>query len=155
VRWSPNENVVIFAVENLPPLTTRRLSIGLLAAALCGGCGSSTAKVVDGGTGDHVSDSLLVGTIDPNGGPLCITAPLKLVGGQAQCTVVQHLSGDGGVTDTTLPSCNTATGPCWSLITSPTTCPDGGLSFAFDPDPANPNPDPQSLSYDYSCQLNN
>jgi len=140
----------------MPPAVTKgSLSITLLAAALCGGCGSSTAKPVDGGTGDHVSDNLLVGTIDPSAGvPTCITAPLKLVGGQAQCTVVQHLAGDGGVTNTTLQSCNAAAGLCWSLITSPSTCPGGGLSFTFDPDPANPNPDPASLSYDYSCELN-
>jgi len=137
-------------------LATRRLSIGLLVAALCGGCGSSTSTVVDGGSVDHqVSDKLLVGTIDPSAGvPTCITAPLKLVGGQAQCTVTQHLAGDGGVVTTTLPSCQSASGPCWSLITSPSTCPGGGLSFTFDPDPANPTPDPKSLSYDYSCMLN-
>jgi hypothetical protein len=135
-------------------VTKRTLSIGLLAAALWAGCGSSTAKPVDAGAGDHMSDNLLAGTIDPSAGvPTCITAPLKLVGGQAQCTVTQHLAGDGGVADTTLPSCNSAAGPCWSLITSPSTCPGGGLSFTFDPDPANPNPDPTSLSYDYSCEV--
>ncbi len=137
-------------------MTTRTLSIALLAAALCGGCGSSTTYPLDGGAGDHVSDSLLVGTINPSAGvPTCITAPLKLVGGQAQCTVVQHLAGDGGVINTTLPSCNVANGPCWSLITSPSSCPGGGLTFTFDADPANPSPDPKNLSYDYNCQLSN
>jgi len=58
------------------------------------------------------------------------------------------------VTNTTLPSCNTASqGPCWSLVTSPSSCPGGGLTFTFDPDPANPDPNPSSLSYDYSCAL--
>jgi hypothetical protein len=136
-------------------MTTRRLSIGLLVAGLCGGCGGSAVKG-DGGVDhpvDHVSENLLVGTLDPNGAVVCITAPLKLVDGQAQCTVVQHLAGDGGVTDTTLPSCNTAAqDPCWALITTPATCPDGGLSFMISPDPAAPSL--QSLSYDYSCELN-
>jgi hypothetical protein len=139
-------------------LTTGSLSIALLAAALCGGCGGGSTAPVDGGPTDHViSDSLLVGTINPSAGvPTCITAPLKLSGGQAQCTVVQHLTGDGGVTNTTLLSCDsTGQGPCWSLITSPSTCPGGGLSFTFEPDPADPNPNPQSLSYDYSCALSN
>jgi hypothetical protein len=139
-------------------VTKRRLSIGLLAAALCGGCGGSAAKGdggVDAGAVDQVANNLLVGTIDPTAQVICITAPLKLSGGQAQCTVVQHLAGDGGVITTTLPSCNSAAGPCWSLITSPSSCPDGGLSFTFDPDPANPTPDPTTLSYDFSCQLNN
>jgi len=136
-------------------MATRRLSIALLAAALCGGCSNPPAKVGDGGAVDQVSDNLLVGTIDPTAPVICITAPLKLSGGQAQCTVVQHLAGDGGVITTTLPSCNAAPGPCWSLITSPSNCPGGGLSFTFDPDPANPNPDPQNLSYDFSCELNN
>jgi hypothetical protein len=142
-------------------LATRRLSIGFLAAALCGGCGGAMAKG-DGGVdgrivAEHVSDNLLVGTINPGaGGSLCITAPLMLVGGQAQCTVMQHLTGDGGVTNTTLPSCDSVgQGPCWSLVTSPSTCPGGGLSFTFQFDPANPNPDPTSLSYDYSCALSN
>src|SRR5450432_1398419 len=140
----------------MPPAVTKgSLSITLLAAALCGGCGSSTAKPVDGGTGDHVSDNLLVGTIDPSAGvPVCITAPLMLVGGQAQCTVVQHLAGDGGVTSTTLQSCDTTgQGPCWALVTSPTTCPGGGLSFAIALDPNAPTPDPKNLSYGYSCAL--
>ena len=138
-------------------LATRKLSIALLAAALCGGCGSSTAKVVDGGAVDHhMADNLLVGTINSTGGPVCITAPLMLVGGQAQCTVVQHLAGDGGVTTTALSSCDSVgQGPCWSLVTSPTSCPDGGLSFTFEVDPATPNPGPKSLSYDYSCALSN
>jgi hypothetical protein len=132
----------------------RALTIGLFAAALGGGCnGSSTAATSDAGR-DHVTSSnLLAGTINPGGARLCITAPVKVVGGQAECTVVQHLAGDGGVTNTTLPSCDVANGPCWSLITSPASCPDGGLTFTFDPDPANPNPPAGSLSYDYSCVL--
>lgn len=138
-------------------MITRTLSIGLLAAALCGGCGGSAVQS-DGGVDhavDHVSQNLLVGTIDPSAGvPVCITAPLMLVGGQAQCTVVQHLAGDGGVTTTTLQSCDTTgQGPCWALVTSPTTCPGGGLSFAIALDPNAPTPDPKNLSYDYSCAL--
>ena len=137
---------------------TRTLSIGLPAAVLAvllgGACGSSsTAKPDggDGGGGDHVASNLLTGNIDPSAPPTCITEPLLLVGGQAQCTVVQHLTGTGGVIDTTLPSCNASQPPCWSLITSPGSCPSGGLTFTFDPDPANPSPDPGTLSYDYSC----
>ena len=86
--------------------------------------------------------------------PPCITQPLVLVGGQAQCTVVEHRTATGGVIDTNVPSCDTASqGPCWSLITSPSTCPGGGLTFTFDPDPANPNPNPSTISFDYSCEL--
>jgi hypothetical protein len=133
-------------------LTARALAVGVLAAALGGGCGSSAAKS-DAGRDHVMSSSLLAGTIDPGGGAVCITAPVLLVGGQAQCTVVQHLAGSGGVTNTTLPSCQVANGPCWSLINSPASCPDGGLTFTFDPDPANPNPPAGSLSYDYSCML--
>jgi hypothetical protein len=142
----------------------RSLSIALLAAVLGGACGSSSTAKPDGGGsdgggddggGDHVTSSnLLVGAIAPGAPSPCITEPLQLSGGQAQCTVVQHLSSASGVTNTTLPSCNTASqGPCWSLITSPSSCPGGGLTFTFDPDPANPNPNPSTLSYDYSCAL--
>jgi len=149
-------------------IATRKFPIGLLAvvlAALLGAaCGSgSTAKPdgggsdgsSDGGGGDHVTSSnLLVGMIAPGAPSPCITESLQLSGGQAQCTVVQHLSSASGVTNTTLPSCNTASqGPCWSLVTSPSSCPGGGLTFTFDPDPANPDPNPSSLSYDYSCAL--
>jgi hypothetical protein len=140
-------------------LTTRTLSIGLLVAALCGGCGGSAVKG-DGGVADGLtltdvnSSSLLVGTVDASGAPVCITAPLMLVGGEAQCTVVQHLAGDGGVTNTTLQSCDvTGQGPCWVLVTSPTNCPGGGLSFAISLDPNAPTPDPKNLSYGYSCTL--
>ena len=84
-------------------MATRRLSIGLLAAALCGGCGGSAVKG-DGGV-DQMSNNLLIGTIDPSAGvPTCITAPLQLSGGQAQCTVVRHLAGDGGLEYGTLPA---------------------------------------------------
>ena len=140
---------------------TRPRSIALRAAILAvllgGACGSSsTAKPdgggSDGGGGDHLtSSSPLVGTIDPNAPPTCITTPLQLVGGQAQCTVVQHLTGTGGEIDTTIPSCDVSQAPCWSLITSPGSCSSGGLTFAIDPDPANPSPDPGTLSYGYSC----
>src|SRR3954463_1749140 len=100
------------------------------------------------------SSNVVTGTIDSSGTPPCITQPLLLVGGQAQCTVVEHRTATGGVIDTNVPSCDTASqGPCWSLITSPSTCPGGGLTFTFDPDPANPNPNPSTLSYDYSCDL--
>jgi hypothetical protein len=132
----------------------RALTIGLFAVALGGACGgSSTAATSDAGRDHLVSSSLLAGTINPGGPPLCITAPIAVSGGQAECTVVQHLAGDGGVTSTTLSSCDVANGPCWSLINSPASCPDGGLTFTFDPDPANPNPPAGSLSYDYSCVL--
>jgi hypothetical protein len=140
-------------------MATRSLPVGLLAATLCGGCGGSAVQG-DGGVDravDHVSDNLLIGSVDPSAGvPTCITAPLMLVGGQAQCTVVQHLAVDGGVTSTTLQSCAVAaSGPCWSLISSPSSCPNGVLSFTFEADPANPNPNPNTLSYDYSCALSN
>ncbi len=127
--------------------------MALLAVVLGGACGGATAKS-DGGV-DHIkSSNLFVGTIDPGGTPPCITEPLLLVGGQAQCTVVQHRTATGGVIDTNLPSCFTASqGPCWSLVSSPSACPDGGLTFSFDPDPADPNPNPSTISYDYSCQL--
>lgn len=142
----------------------RPLSVALLAAlvaaSLGGACGSSSTTKPDGGgddatVGDHVTTSnLLVGTIDPGAPPPCLTAPLLLVGGQAQCIVVEHRMATGGVIDTNVPSCDTASqGPCWSLVTSPSTCPDGGLTFTFDPDPANPNPNPSTISYGYSCQL--
>ena len=140
-------------------MATRILSIGLLSALLGGACGSSsTTTKPDGGGdggGDHpASSNAVTGTIDSNGTPPCITQPLLLVGGQAQCTVVQHRTATGGVIDTNLPSCDTVSqGPCWSLVTSPSTCPGGGLTFTFDPDPANPNPNPSTLSYDYGCEL--
>jgi hypothetical protein len=144
-------------------MSTRKLPIGLLAAllvALLGGaCGSSSTAKPDGGSdsggGDHVTSSnLLVGTIDPGGSPPCLTEPLLLVGGQAQCTVVEHRTATGGVIDTNVPSCDTTSqGPCWSLVTSPSTCPDGGLTFTFETDPANPNPNPSTISYGYSCAL--
>jgi hypothetical protein len=130
------------------------LLAAFLAAAFAGACGSSsTTAKPDGGGGDHPSSSNVVtGTIDSTGTPPCLTQPLMLVGGQAQCTVVEHRMATGGVIDTTVPSCDTASqGPCWSLITSPSTCPGGGLTFTFDPDPANPNPNPSTISYDYSC----
>jgi hypothetical protein len=150
-------------------LRTRRLPIAhvpvivpvivsvILAALLGGACRSgSTAKPEGGSDGgsDHLTSSgFLTGTIAPGASPTCITEPLMLVGGQAQCTVIQHQTGTGGVVDTALPSCFTASqGPCWSLVTSPSSCPDGGLTFTFDPDPANPNPNPSTLSYDYSCE---
>ena len=151
------------------PLTLRMRSLStaplavivvvILAALVGGACGGSSTAKPDGGGGDgggdHVTSSnLLVGAIAPGAPSPCITEPLQLSGGQAQCTVVQHLAGASGVTNTTLPSCNTASqGPCWSLVTSPSSCPGGGLTFTFDPDPANPDPDPSSLSYDYSCAL--
>ena len=144
----------------------RPLSIALLTAVLAallgGACGSSSTAKPDGGSdggsdggGDHVTTSNLVtGTIEPGATPPCITQPLLLVGGQAQCAVVQHRTATGGVIDTNLPSCDTVSqGPCWTLVTSPSTCPDGGLTFTFDPDPANPNPNPSTISYGYSCQL--
>ncbi len=141
-------------------MVTRTLSLGLLAAVLLGGaCGSSSTTKPDGGSdgggGDHVTSSnLLTGTINPDAPPPCLTEPLLLVGGQAQCTVVQHRTATAGVIDTAIPSCDTASqGPCWSLVTSPSTCPNGGLTFTFDPDPANPNPNPSTISYDYSCAL--
>ena len=129
---------------------------------LGGACGSSSTAKPDGGSDsgsdsgvDHVTSSnLLVGNIAPGAPPPCITESLLLVGGQAQCTVVQHRLATGGVIDTNLPSCDTVSqGPCWSLVTSPSTCPGGGLTFTFDPDPANPNPNPSTLSYDYGCEL--
>jgi hypothetical protein len=133
-------------------MRARTLSIGLLALFL-GGCGGSTAKS-DGGVDHSTSSLLLMGTIDPGAPPICLTQPLLLVGGQAQCTVTQHLAGASGVTSTTLPSCFAVNqGPCWSLVTSPASCPGGGLTFTFDPDPANPDPTPGSLTYDYSCAL--
>jgi hypothetical protein len=143
----------------------RSLSNALLAVSLAGllggGCGSSSTSKPDGsrGTdagagGDLTPTTYVVGTIDPTAPPTCITEPLLLVGGQAQCTVIQHRMATGGVIDTALPSCDTVSqGPCWSLITSPSSCPGGGLTFTFDPDPANPNPNPSTLSYDYGCQL--
>ncbi len=145
-------------------MATRTLSLGLLAAVLVallgGACGSSSTTKPDGGGGsdgggDHFTTSnLLVGTIDPNAPPPCITQSLLLVGGQAQCTVVEHRMATAGVIDSAVPSCDTASqGPCWTLVTSPSTCPDGGLTFTFDPDPANPNPNPSTISYDYSCAL--
>ena len=137
---------------------TRRRSTALLtavlAAALGGACGSSsTTAKTDGGGGDHPgSSNAVTGTIDSSGTPPCITQPLLLVGGQAQCTVVEHRTATGGVIDTNVPSCDTVSqGPCWSLITSPSSCPGGGLTFSFDPDPANPTPNPSTISYDYSC----
>jgi hypothetical protein len=135
-------------------LATRALPIVLLVALLGGACGSSSTAKSDGG-GDHpTSSNVVAGTIAPGATPPCITQALMLVGGQAQCTVVQHRIATGGVIDTNLPSCFTASqGPCWSLITSPSACPSGGLTFTFDPDPADPNPNPSTLSYDYSCQL--
>jgi len=143
-------------------MATRTFPIGLLAvvlAALLGAaCGSSSTAKPDGGSdagADHVTSSnLLTGMIAPGAPSPCITQPLQLSGGRAQCVVVQHLAGTGGVTDTTLPSCDTASqGPCWSLVTSPSSCPGGGLTFTFDPDPANPAPNPSTISYDYSCAL--
>lgn len=144
-------------------IATRALPIGILAALLGGACSSSSTAKPDGsgddgggdGGGDHfTSSNHLVGTIGPGATPPCITESLLLVGGQAQCTVVQHRTATGGVIDTALPSCDTVSqGPCWSLVTSPGTCPSGGLTFTFDPDPANPNPNPSTLSYDYSCAL--
>jgi hypothetical protein len=149
----------------------RPLSIALVAvileALLGGACGSSSTSKPDGsggsggsrsvasdGGGDLTATSYLVGTIDPTLPPECITAPLLLVGGQAQCTIIQHRTATGGVIDTALLSCDTVSqGPCWSLVTSPSSCPAGGLTFTFDPDPANPNPNPSTLSYDYTCQL--
>src|SRR5450631_925424 len=91
-------------------IATRKFPIGLLAvvlAALLGAaCGSgSTAKPdgggsdgsSDGGGGDHVTSSnLLVGMIAPGAPSPCITESLQLSGGQAQCTVVQHLSSASG-----------------------------------------------------------
>jgi hypothetical protein len=142
-------------------MPTRTLLTGftaaVLAALLGGACGSSSTAKPDGGGGDgggdHVTSSHLVtGTIAPGAPPPCITQPLLLTGGQAQCTVVQHRTATGGVIDSALPSCVTSQGPCWSLITSPGTCPSGGLTFTFDPDPADPNPNPSTLSYDYSCE---
>ena len=139
-------------------MATRALTIGLLAvilsAPLGGACGSSSTAKPDGGGADHVTSSnLVVGNIAPGAPPPCLTEPLLLVGGQAQCTVVQHRTATGGVIDSALPSCDTVSqGPCWSLVTSPGTCPGGGLTFTFDPDPADPNPNPSTLSYDYSCQ---
>ena len=132
-----------------------------LAGLLGGACGSSSTAKPDGGSGgdggggDHfTTNNLLVGTIDPGAPPPCLTEPLLLVGGQAQCTVVEHRMATAGVIDSAVPSCDTASqGPCWSLVTSPSTCPDGGLTFTFDPDPANPNPNPSTISYDYSCAL--
>ena len=79
---------------------SRPLSIALLSALLAavfgGACGSSSTAKPDGGgndatVGDHVTTSnLLVGTISSDGPPPCLTEPLLLVGGQAQCTVVEH-----------------------------------------------------------------
>jgi hypothetical protein len=144
-------------------METRTLPIGLrtviLIAVLGAACGSSSTTKPDGGgndaVGDHLTTSnLLVGTINADAPPPCLTEPLLLVGGQAQCTVVEHRMATAGVIDTAIPSCDTASqGPCWSLVTSPSTCPDGGLTFTFDPDPANPNPNPSTISYGYSCQL--
>jgi hypothetical protein len=138
----------------------RSLSMALLAAfvaaTLGGACSSSsTTAKPDGGGGDHpTSSNVVAGTIDSSGTPPCITQPLMLMGGQAQCTVVEHRTATGGVIDTALPSCDTVSqGPCWSLVTSPGSCPGGGLTFTFDPDPADPNPNPSTLSYDYSCAL--
>lgn len=138
---------------------SRPLSIALLSALLAavfgGACGSSTTAKTDGGGGDHVTSSNAVtGTIDSSGTPPCITQPLLLVGGQAQCTVAEHRTATAGVIDSAVPSCDTVSqGPCWSLVTSPSTCPSGGLTFTFDPDPADPNPNPSTISYGYSCQL--
>jgi hypothetical protein len=137
--------------------TNGPLSIALLAVLvgsyLGGACGSSSTTAKADGGGDHPSSSNVVsGTIDSSGTPACITEPLLLVGGQAQCTVVEHRTATGGVIDSNVPSCFTASqGPCWSLITSPSVCPGGGLTFTFDPDPANPTPNPSTISYDYSC----
>jgi hypothetical protein len=139
------------------PTSIRFLAVAL-GACLAGACSSSsTAKTdgaADGGGGDHPASNQVTGTIAPGGAPPCITEPLLLVGGQAQCTVVEHRTATGGVIDTALPSCDTVNqGPCWSLVTSPSSCPGGGLTFTFDPDPANPNPNPSTISYDYACQL--
>jgi len=140
-------------------MATRTLPIGLLAAVLaallCGACSSSATTKPDGGGGDgggdHPTSSNLTGTIAPGASPPCLTQPLLLVSGQAQCTVVQHRLATGGVIDSALPSCDIGQAPCWSLITSPTTCPSGGLTFMFEPDPTEQTPDPSTLSYDYSC----
>ena len=131
------------------------LLAAFLAAALASACGSSsTTARPDGGTDHPAASNAVTGTIDSSGMPPCITQPLLLVGGQAQCTVVEQRTATGGVIDTNIPSCFTASqGPCWSLITSPSTCPGGGLTFTFDPDPANPNPNPSTISFDYSCEL--
>jgi len=140
---------MVLATRALP-----RIPLAVLLVVVGGGaCGSSSTAKPDGGGGDHPPSSNLVsGTIAPGAMSPCITEALKLVNGQAQCTVVQHKTGTGGVIDTDLPSCFTASqGPCWSLITSPSACPSGGLTFTFDPDPADPNPNPSTLSYDYSC----
>ena len=144
---------------------TRPLSLALLAVSLAGllggACSSSSTTKPDGGSdsggGDHPTGSnVRAGTIAPGATPPCITETLMLVGGQAQCTVVEHRTGTGGVIDTDLPSCFSASqGPCWSLVTSPSSCPGGGLTFTFDPDPANPNPNPSTISYDFSCALAN
>jgi hypothetical protein len=141
--------------------TDRRLPVvlwaaslaALLAAAFAGACGSSsTTAQPDGGVDHPGSSNVVAGKIDSSGPPPCITQPLLLVGGQAQCTVVEHRLATGGVIDSNVPSCDTVNqGPCWSLITSPSTCPGGGLTFTFDPDPANPTPNPSTISYDYSC----
>ena len=140
----------------------RPTSIALLAvtlgALLGAACNSSSTAKSDGGSdaggGDHPASNQLVGKIEPGAPPPCITETLLLAGGQAQCTVVEHRMATGGVIDTNVPSCFTASqGPCWSLITSPSACPGGGLTFSFDPDPANPNPNPSTISYDYSCAL--
>lgn len=48
------------------------------------------------------------------GGPAPLhyrTSESRWWGGQAQCTVVQHLAGNGGVTGMTLPSCGVAKWP--------------------------------------------
>ncbi len=142
--------------------TTRPLSIALLAvivaASFGGACGSSSTPkpdaATDAGGGDHPASNQLAGKIEPGAAPPCITETLLLVGGQAQCTVVEHRTATGGVIDSSVPSCFSASqGPCWSLITSPSVCPGGGLTFSFDPDPANPNPNPSTISYDYSCAV--
>ena len=135
-------------------LSVTRLAV-VVVALLGGGCGGGSTVKPDGGGGDHFTSSgFLGGTIDPGASPTCLTQPLMLVGGQAQCTVIQHLAGASGVTDTTLQSCFAVSqGPCWSLVSSPASCPNGGLTFTFDPDPANPDLDPNSLSYGYSCAL--
>lgn len=101
--------------------------------------------------GDQAPGSNLTGSFTLTGGAPCIMTPIKGAPSAPQCTVTEHLPGDGGaVTDLVLPTCDASNfvGPCWSMDSAI------GAGCAYETffitsGPSN-GPTP-GISYSYSC----
>ena len=133
--------------------SVNRTAVLLALLGVLEACGGGSAAPRDGGGKDLATDApaaaALTGTFTPTSGAPCIMAPIKGAPSAPQCTVTEHLAGDGGaVTDLVLPSCDASNfvGPCWSMSSAigagcayetffidsgPSTGPTTGVSYTY------------------------